>query len=178
LPNPMVWAATIFQKLWPSTTPRRLSTTVPRTTKRQQFEALLSANQWTAIHAAEWELLRQSFSESSLREWLAEAGIPVDQPYRGVQTETLEALESSLRAMTELYERVPEARKVCRTRVISAKDRTRFASKNQKVDAGKRALKAEMVEWMLVWLDDPAMFPSWATIRKRFLCDNSLSQNA
>jgi hypothetical protein len=27
-------------------------------------------------------------------------------------------------------------------------------------------LKAEMFEWMLVWLDDPAMFPTWAQLRR------------
>jgi len=27
-------------------------------------------------------------------------------------------------------------------------------------------LKEEMVDWMLVWLDDPAMFPAWAEIRR------------
>ena len=143
---------------------------MPRVTKREQFLGLLAANSWTAIHASEWELLRQSFAESSLREWLAEAEIPVDQPYRGVETKTMDALEASLLAMTELYERAADARKACRAIVIAAKDRTRFASKNQKVDAGKRALKADMVDWMLVWLDDPTMFPAWAAARKRFKC--------
>jgi hypothetical protein len=141
---------------------------VPKATKKDRFSAALAENRWTAIHAAEWELLRQSFSESSLREWLAEAGIPVDQPYRGVETKTMEVLEGSLGAMTELYVGAPDRRKVCRATVIAAKDRTRFASKNQKVEPDKRALKAEMVEWMLVWLDDPAMFPTWAAIRKAF----------
>jgi hypothetical protein len=128
---------------------------------------MMAANGWTAIHAAEWEVLRQSFSESSLRGWLSAAGMPVDQPYRGVETKTLEGLEESLAAMTEVYEREAALRKMCRAVVIGVKDRTRFASKNQKVDAAKRALKGEMVEWMLVWLDDPGMFPVWAATRKR-----------
>jgi hypothetical protein len=147
--------------------PRLRSTTVPKAAKRDRFSAVLAENRWTAIHSAEWELLRQTFSESSLREWLADAGIPVDQPYRGVETKTMEALEQSLVAMTELYVGVPDARGVCRATVIASKDRTRFASKNQKVESDKRALKAEMVEWMLVWLDDPAMFPAWAAIRRK-----------
>jgi hypothetical protein len=24
-----------------------------------------------------------------------------------------------------------------------------------------------MVDWMLVWLDDPAMFPQWAELRRQ-----------
>jgi hypothetical protein len=139
----------------------------PRSTKRQRFDETLAGKGWAAIHAVEWEELRQSFSESSLREWLAEAGIEIDQPFRGVETKTLAGLEASLVAMSELYERDAAARKLCRTTVIAAKDRTRFASRNQRVDEAKRALKAEMVEWMLVWLDDPAMFSTWAALRKR-----------
>src|SRR5271167_1706742 len=111
--------------------PRLLSTTVPKATKRDRFNAMLGEHQWGAIHAAEWGMLRKSFSESSLREWLAEVGIPVDQPYRGVETKSLASLEESLVAMTDLYVEVPDARKVCRTTVIASKDRTRFASKNQ-----------------------------------------------
>jgi hypothetical protein len=28
-------------------------------------------------------------------------------------------------------------------------------------------MKAEMVEWMLVWLDDPAIFPAWIQLRRQ-----------
>ncbi len=98
---------------------------------------------------------------------MSESRILVDQPYRGVETKTLDGLEESLKAMTQVYEREGALRKMCRSAVIAVKDRTRFASKNQKVDPAKRALKAEMVEWMLVWLDDPGMFPVWAAARKR-----------
>jgi len=151
--------------------PRPLNTTVPRLTKRQQFDAVMVANRWNAVHTAEWDELRRIFSEGPLREWLAESSIDVDQPYRGVDTKTFDSVEASLTAMSELYERDPAARKLCRTTVIVAKDRTRFASKNPKVDPFKRTLKSEMVEWMLVWLSDPAMFPSWAAIRKKLIAN-------
>lgn len=111
--------------------------------------------------------MRASFSESSLREWLRDAGIDVEQPFRGVDTKTFEELEASLVAMGELYLREPDARKICRSTVITAKDRTRFAARNPNVDPAKQAAKAEMVEWMLVWLGDPAMFPAWVALRKR-----------
>jgi hypothetical protein len=142
---------------------------VPKSAKRQRFDAFLAEQQWTAVHAPEWDRLKALFAESSLREWLPETGLPVDQPYRGVNTKTLDALEDSLLAMTALYTRDPAARKLCRAIVITAKDRARFASKNRKVDPTKRALKVEMVEWMLVWLGDPAMFPAWAALRKKAL---------
>jgi hypothetical protein len=130
---------------------------------------MLAEKSWTSVGAAEWQQLRAVFSESSLREWLPEAGVPVAQPYRGIETKTLAGLEDSLAAMAELYLQDGAIRKTCRATVIAAKDRTRFASRNQKVDPEKRALKAEMVDWMLVWLGDPDMFSSWVTIRKREL---------
>jgi hypothetical protein len=142
---------------------------VPKATKRQRFDTLLAEKQWTAIGLPEWEQLRQLFSESSLREWLPDTGLDVDQPYRGVNTKTLDDLENSLVAMTEVYTYDPSARKLCRATVITAKDRTRFASRNPKVEPAKQTLKAEMVEWMLVWLGDPAMFPAWAALRKKQL---------
>jgi hypothetical protein len=32
----------------------------------------------------------------------------------------------------------------------------------------KRAQKDEMVQWMLVWLENPEVFPAWVEIRKRY----------
>ena len=55
---------------------------------------------------------------------------------------------------------------MCRAMVIAAKDRARFASRGVKAELAKRELKARMVEWMLVWLDDPTVFPIWATLRQ------------
>ncbi len=54
----------------------------------------------------------------------------------------------------------------CRRTVIQAKDRARLISRNQKVDAEKRRQKTEMVEWMLVWLENPGIFESWVALRK------------
>jgi hypothetical protein len=53
----------------------------------------------------------------------------------------------------------PHLRRTCRGQVIVAKARARFLNR-------KNALKAEMVEWMLVWLGDPAMFSAWAALRR------------
>ena len=84
-----------------------------------------------------------------------------------VALKTLEELESSLIALAETYATHPELRTGCREAVINAKDRARFAANNAKAAPDKRAAKREMVEWMLVWLGDPAMFATWALLRKR-----------
>jgi hypothetical protein len=75
---------------------------------------------------------------------------------------TLDELELSLRELSDVYAVRPDLRRYCRARVIAAKDRARWALRS----AERRRLKTEMVDWMLVWLDDPAMFPAWAGIRR------------
>jgi hypothetical protein len=43
------------------------------------------------------------------------------------------------------------------------------------VDAEKRRQKAEMTEWMLVWLENPGIFAAWVTQRKVTLRKKSLT---
>jgi hypothetical protein len=50
--------------------------------------------------------------------------------------------------------------------VIAARDRARFQSKS-------RPDKAEMAEWMLVWLENPEVFPAWVDARKKVRLDSS-----
>ena len=83
-----------------------------------------------------------------------------------VNWRTLDELEASLRDFQRIYADHPEQRRNLRDTVIRTKDRARFASRNPKVSPEKRAVKEEMVQWMLVWLDDPSMFGDWVTLRR------------
>ncbi len=110
------------------------------------------------IGEAEWLELKAALpdiSETTIRA----SGIPIAQPWCGVRQHTLDELEASLRELSEVYAEHPHLRRTCREQVIAAKARARFLSR-------KSTLKAEMVEWMLVWLGDPAMFPAWAVLRR------------
>jgi hypothetical protein len=82
---------------------------------------------------------------------------------------TFADLEQSLTALTTLYQSDPAAHAPIRAAVIKAKDRARFAANNPRAAPEKRAIKQEMLQWMLVWLDDPAMFPTWVALRKNSL---------
>ena len=87
-----------------------------------------------------------------------------------IRWKTPDELERSLCDFERMYQEGaddPERRRLLRGLVIKAKDRARFASLNSKVTAEKRAEKAEMVRWMLVWLDDPAMFGDWVKLRRK-----------
>jgi hypothetical protein len=86
-----------------------------------------------------------------------------------INWKTLDDLETSLRDFQRDYqESAGDAvrRRRLREVVIKTKDRARFASRNRKAAPEKRAAKEEMVRWMLVWLDDPALFADWVTLRR------------
>jgi hypothetical protein len=133
----------------------------PRTTKRQRVLDYASARGWTKIGEAEWNELRRELPDVS-EAAIPRCGIAVDAPWCGVRQHGLEELEESLRAFSCVYAEREDLRRWCRDQVIAAKDRARWISRRAGGDEGLRARKAEMVEWMLVWLGDPAVFPVWA----------------
>jgi hypothetical protein len=104
-------------------------------------------------------------SESYLRELLRDTGLPFDQPYAGIRQHTLEELEASLCEMLAVYTGSiasgdRDRARYCRRQVIAAKDRAKFLVK-------RNPAKAEMVRWMLVWLENPQVFPPWVEARKK-----------
>ncbi len=83
-----------------------------------------------------------------------------------IELHTFGPLEAALLELAAVYTAHPERRRECRDAVIAAKDRARFASHNLKATELQRRIKAEMVEWMLVWLGDPALFEDWVRLRR------------
>ena len=145
--------------------------------KRQQLREYLAAERPAAIDGARWRDLLQRLapvSESYLRTLLIETGLPFEQPWAGIRQHTFAELEQSLTEMLAVYTAAREANdreraRYCRRQVIAAKDRARFVAKNHKTPPEKKAQKDEMIEWMLVWLENPPVFPAWVEIRKRRL---------
>jgi hypothetical protein len=136
----------------------------------------LAAHGIAAIGAGEWdELLREMapVSESYLRELVRGTGLPFAQPYAGIRQKTFDELDCSLREMLEIYAEATargdraQAR-YCRRQVIAAKDRARLVARNSRTTPDKKAQKQEMVQWMLVWLENPVVFPVWLEIRRRY----------
>ena len=135
---------------------------------KQQFRDYLAAEQPARITESVWRALLQRLapvSESYLRELLRDTGLPFDQPYAGIRQHTFEELEGSLREMLEAYRAANDAgdrerARYCRRQVIAAKDRAKFLVK-------RNPAKAEMVQWMLVWLENPEVFPAWVEARNK-----------
>jgi hypothetical protein len=86
----------------------------------------------------------------------------------------LAELEDSLRGMLKVYTEASasgdrERARYCRRQVIAAKDRAKFLAKNPRTAPEKSAEKAEMTQWMLVWLENPEVFPAWVEARRRVM---------
>jgi hypothetical protein len=141
---------------------------------KQRLREFLAAENPTAITEDVWkELLRRlsPVSESYLRDLLRDTGLPFAQPYAGIRQRSLGELEQSLREMFEVYAAATDAgdrdrARYCRRQVIAAKDRAKFQASSPKTPAEKAALKSEMAQWMLVWLENPEVFPAWVEARK------------
>jgi hypothetical protein len=142
---------------------------------KRQLSGYLAAQRPPAITEAVWKDLLERFapvSESYLRELLRSTGLPFEQPYAGIRQHTFEELEQSLREMLHVYAEAmaagdrPRAR-YCRRQVIGAKDRARFQSRSPGAAPEKKAQKEEMAQWMLVWLENPEVFPAWVEARRR-----------
>jgi len=142
---------------------------------KQALREYLAEKQPAAITERIWEQLLQHLapvSESYLRDLLRDTGLPFEQPYAGIRQHTWEELEQSLREMQQVYAGAMESgarerARYCRRQVIAAKDRARFLARGAKVAPDKREIKEEMAQWMLVWLENPEVFPAWVDARKR-----------
>ena len=147
----------------------------PAKSVKQRLADYLASEQPAAITGMVWcDLLVRlaPVSESYLRDLLRKTGLSVDQPYAGIRQHTFEELEQSLGEMLAVYTEAMSAgdrvrARYCRRQVIAAKDRAKFLAANARTPEEKRAEKEEMAQWMLVWLENPAVFPAWVEARKR-----------
>ena len=138
---------------------------MPRISKKSRLAEFVRARGWSVVGETEWAELRSALpdiSESTIRA----AGFAIAAPWKGVAQHSLDELERSLRELTDVYQARPDLHRSCRQVVIEAKDRARWLSRSARIDEEKRRVKAEMTEWMLVWLGDPAVFPSWVALRR------------
>ena len=141
---------------------------MPRVTKKQQAAQFAAQRGWTSIGENEWTEITAALPGLNAAT-MEDAGLFVEQPWRGVKQHNFDELEHSLQELTVAYFARPDLQLFIRRQVIAAKDHARWVSRSARVDEMKRHAKAEMVNWMLVWLDDPAMFVAWAERRRAVL---------
>jgi hypothetical protein len=151
---------------------------------KRQLGEYLAAQQPPAITEALWNDLLQRFapvSETYLRELLRATGLLFEQPYAGIRQHTFEELEQSLREMLHVYAEATAAGnrqrvRYCRRQVIGAKDRARFQARSPGAAPEQKSRKEEMAQWMLVWLENPEVFPAWVEARLRVMAPPDLDQ--
>ena len=160
----------------PEAAPKASPQPGPRKSRKQALREFLAAGPITAIGEAEWRgraARARAISESYLRDLLRETGLPFAQPYAGIRQHSFADLERDLREMLAVYAEAMhtgdrQRARYCRRQVIAAKDRARFLAARPKTSPEKKAQKEEMAQWMLVWLENPEVFPAWVEIRKRY----------
>jgi hypothetical protein len=142
--------------------------------KKIRLRQYLAERNLSAIGEREWREVAAHLapvSESYLQRLLAEAGVAVEAPFGGVRQKSFEELEHSLLDMEEVYTRAGEAgdrarAQLCRNAVIQAKVHARLAARGARTSVEKKGQKEEMIQWMLVWLENPGIFPAWVKLRK------------
>jgi hypothetical protein len=119
--------------------------------------------QITEAHFAHLLELLEPISEGYLRRILRESGTALSPVVEGVVQDSFENLERTLRALSEEYERSGRTRaRTIRNLVILAKKHTRWAALRS---PEKAPVKKEMEAWILVWLENPTVFPIWVNLR-------------
>jgi len=143
---------------------------MPPHTKRSELERWIAEHSPTCIGETEYVELRSvlaPISESYLHRLLRESGIALDPMVDGVRQGSFDELQESLERLLEIYQSGDAQRKKSvRAIVITAKDHARLASRSPKISEERRAEKEEMVLWLLTWLENPAIFPDWAGLRR------------
>ncbi len=107
-------------------------------------------------------------TDRALRKLLRETGLPLATVVEGVRQDSLDQLERTLTAFTAEYEAAAgnrERQRRLRRMVITAKEHARFAALRSKSETQK-IVKEEMAEWILLWLENPAIFPQWVRLRR------------
>jgi hypothetical protein len=134
--------------------------------KRARLQRWLAVRRPAAIDTAVLDEIKTALepvSDSYLRDLIRSSGFAMTPDVEGVNTHTLEDLERTLNALAVLYE---TGRRDIRPLVIAAKDRLKW-SMARLSDPAKKEMRQEMILWTLTWLENPAAFSLWVSLRRR-----------
>jgi hypothetical protein len=147
--------------------PRSSSTGMPRrrNTKRALLNTHLAESQPAIIDENVWAELQVRLAPVSngyLRELVIATGLPMSPIVEAVRQDSFEQAERTLIALTQAYvEAAAERRKRIRGAVIDSKDRLRWSLKRPD------PMKQEILLWVMTWLENPEIFPTWLALRRR-----------
>ena len=136
--------------------------------KKKQLQEWLTAADVAVVDAAARDRIAQALAPVSprhLRKLLLESEAALDPLIEGVRQDSLDHAERTLVTLSTLHPRLPRE---TRALVIEAKDHARLALKRAR-DSARRREKEELIEWMIVWVNDPALFPTWVRLRRQVI---------
>lgn len=160
-----------------------------RTSIRARIHAFLEELEPRRIGPAEWDALlarlTRSVGDASrvnpryVLDVLHETNVEVDRSLGGlpvdlrgrVHTSTPESAAECLLAVSAEYARAREAGDAVRAEdvrraVRQAKDRLRLTLRRKNLREETRREKQELLEWFLVWLENPGVFPVWLEAKR------------
>jgi hypothetical protein len=125
----------------------------------------------TETELRELRELLAPISSAYLRKLVLASGLPMDPVVEGVRQDSFEELERTLIGIGEEYAKALESGDTaraarCRQAVITGKEHAHLAARRRAASSETRTLKEEMAAWMLLWLENPAIFPTWLSLRK------------
>ncbi len=108
---------------------------------------------------------------------MARNALEIEPPYREELTgvlafSTFDEAEKTIKALENLrrkYQSASDKKGVeyCRQIGYLGRKRAELISRNKKVALPKRLQKQEMAAWFRIWLETPALFEDWLSMRKR-----------
>jgi hypothetical protein len=127
------------------------------------------------ISESDFERLREKLapiSEGYLRELVRDCDLELDPVVEGVRQNSFAELGRTLRALAAEYETATlagdrERAGRCRQAVLTSKQHARLSASRAGASDEDRRRKQEMAAWMLVWLENPGIFPAWLHLRER-----------
>ena len=97
----------------------------------------------------------------TLRNLLRRCGLPLDPRVEGVRQDSLAEAARTLCALSEVY---PDDPRGARRVVIEAKDHARLTLPRLQGEQA-RQMRSGLIEWMVMWVNDPPLFPVWVKLR-------------
>jgi len=135
-----------------------------RDSRKKRVAAWIALRNPIRVGAGEVEEAAKALPDvpaKELRRLLRDCGLPCEALVEGVRQSSFEELERTLLALSNAYEQEPAT---ARMLVIEAKDHAKFAWRRLTGEA--RAERERMMEWMLIWLENPPLFPAWNAARR------------
>ncbi len=107
---------------------------------------------------------------------MAQNALEIEPPYREDLTgilafSTFDEAEETLRRLENLCRKYRDASdkkgvEYCRQIAFLGRRRAEIISRNKKVSPDKRLQKKEIANWFRIWLETPALFEDWLSMRK------------